>query len=280
MLHKYLPGSIRERIQDLLLEHSMTQAQLAEKIGISESTLNRFLSGQTDKLSSDNAIAIAGIFHVSTDFLLGLTDIPYRTNYDLEKLGLSAQAAKNLLTNKVNANMLSALLEMPTFITLLSQLAQLQNATLSAGIASMNSLFQSLGTLLIQHTQQHPEEKPAAKETLQDIRSLRQPLYEADTAVIEATFKKLLQELKGETKTAISSGEKITSQVMEQFMNTLTNAENPSASLHAITPEQIVDAIVSTTNPYDPSDETTDQLRSALLPLFTKSAPDDANPEK
>lgn len=162
MLHKYLPGSIRERIQDLLIEHNMTQAQLAEKIGISESTLNRFLSGQTDKLSGDNIISIAGIFHVSTDFLLGLTDIPYRTNYDLEKLGLSAQAAKNLLTNKVNTNMLSALLEMPTFITLLSQLAQLQNATLSAGIAGMNTLFQSLGNLLIEHTHQHPEDKPAA----------------------------------------------------------------------------------------------------------------------
>jgi len=258
----------------------MTQAQLAERIGISESSLNRFLSGQTDKLSGDNVIAIAGIFHVSTDFLLGLTDIPYRTNYDLEKLGLSAQAAKNLLTNKVNANMLSTLLEMPTFITLLSQLAQLQNATLSAGIASMNSLFQSLGTLLIQHTQQHPEEKPAAKEALQDIRSLRQPLYEADTAAIEITFKKLLQELKGETKTAISSSEKITSQVMEQFMDALTNNENPSASLHTITPEQIVDAIISTTNPFALSFETGDQLHSALLPFFTKSAPDDADSEK
>ncbi len=256
----------------------MTQAQLAERIGISESTLNRFLSGQTDKLSSDNVITIASIFHVSTDFLLGLTDIPYRTNYDLEKLGLSAQAAKNLLTNKANAGMLSTLLEMPTFITLLSQLMQLQNATLSAGIAGMNTLFQSLGNLLIEHTHQHPEDKSAAKEALQDIRTLRQPLYEADTAAIEATFKKLLQELKGETKTAISSGEKITSQVMEQFLNALTN--NEAASLHTITPEQIVDAIVSTTNPFAPSNETGDQLRSALLPFFTKSAPDDADPEK
>lgn len=278
MLHKYLPGSIRERIQDLLFEHNMTQAQLAERIGISESTLNRFLSGQTDKLSSDNAMAIAGTFHVSTDFLLGLTDIPYRTNYDLEKLGLSTQAAKNLLTSKVNADMLSALLEMPTFITLLSQLAQLQNATLSAGIAGMNTLFQSLGNLLIRQAHQNPEDKPAAKEALQNIRTLRQPLYEADTAAIEATFKKLLQELKGETKTAIASGEKITSQVMEQFMNALAN--NETASLHTITPEQIVDAIVSTTSPFAPSNETTDQLRSALLPLFTKHAPDDADSEK
>lgn len=142
----------------------------------------------------------------------------------------------------------------------------------------MNTLFQSMGTLLIQHAHQNPEDKPAAKETLQDIRSLRQPLYEADTTAIEATFKKLLQELKGETKTAISSGEKITSQVMEQFLNALTN--NEAASLHTITPEQIVDAIVSTTNPFAPSNETGDQLRSALLPFFTKSAPDDADPEK
>lgn len=278
MLHKYLPGGIRERIQDLLLEHNMSQAQLAERIGISESTLNRFLSGQTDKLSGDNVIAIAGIFHVSTDFLLGLTDVPYRTNYDLEKLGLSAQAAKNLLTNKANADMLSTLLEMPTFITLLSQLAQLQNATLSAGIAGMNALFQSLANLLIEHAHQNPEDKPAVKETLQDIRSLRQPLYEADTAAIETTFKKLLQELKGETKTAISSGEKITSQVMEQFMNALAN--NETASLHTITPEQIVDAIVSTTDSFVSSDETTDQLRSALLPLFTKTTPHKADSEK
>ena len=218
------------------------------------------------------------LFYKHILLLLGLTDIPYRTNYDLEKLGLSAQAAKNLLTNKANAGMLSTLLVMPTFITLVSQLAQLQNATLSAGIAGMNTLFQSLGTLLIEHAHQNPEDKPAAKETLQDIRSVRQPLYEADTAAIEATFKKLLQELKGETKTAVTSSEKFTSQVMEQFTNALTN--NETASLHTITPEQIVDTIVSAANPFALSFETGDQLRSALLPFFTKSAPDDADSEK
>ena len=131
---------------------------------------------------------------------------------------------------------------------------------------------------MIEHAHQNPEDKPTVKGKLQDIRALHQPLYEADTAVIEATFKKLLQELKSETKTAISSSEKITSQVMEQFMNALTN--NETASLHSITPEQIVDAIVSTTNPFAPSNETGDQLRSALLPFFTKSAPHEANSEK
>ena len=52
-LHEYLPGDSRERIQDLLIERKMTQAQLAEKLEISESSLNRYLSGQTDKLSTE-----------------------------------------------------------------------------------------------------------------------------------------------------------------------------------------------------------------------------------
>ena len=43
-LHVYLPGvpgNSRERIQDLLRENEMTQAELAEKIGMSESALSR-----------------------------------------------------------------------------------------------------------------------------------------------------------------------------------------------------------------------------------------------
>ena len=95
--HEYLPGDPRERIKDLLLEHKITQAQLAEKLNISESALNRCLSGQTEKLSADHIVAIARFFKVSTDFLLGLTDIPFVTNFGIEKLGLSVGAAKKLL---------------------------------------------------------------------------------------------------------------------------------------------------------------------------------------
>ena len=76
-LHKYFPGkpgNSRERIQDLLRENNMSQAELAEKIGLSESALSRYLSGQTDKLSADNIVSIARVFDVTTDFLLCLTD--------------------------------------------------------------------------------------------------------------------------------------------------------------------------------------------------------------
>ena len=45
----YLPGKIRDRIQDLMKSRKVTQAELAAKIGCSESALSRFISGKTAK---------------------------------------------------------------------------------------------------------------------------------------------------------------------------------------------------------------------------------------
>ena len=66
----YLPGKIRDRIQDLMKSRKVTQAELAAKIGCSESALSRFISGKTDKLGDESIIRIARAFEVSTDFLL------------------------------------------------------------------------------------------------------------------------------------------------------------------------------------------------------------------
>ena len=78
----YLPGKIRDRIQDLMKSQKVTQAELATRIGCSESSLSRFISGKTDKLGDENIIRIAHVFNVSTDFLLGEVDTPDRLNYD------------------------------------------------------------------------------------------------------------------------------------------------------------------------------------------------------
>ena len=48
---------------------------------------------------------------MSTDFLLGETNIPDRKNYDITELGLSVEAAKNLYAGRVNAEVVNLLLE-------------------------------------------------------------------------------------------------------------------------------------------------------------------------
>ena len=47
MSQAYLPGDTRQRIQDLIKNSSITQAELAGIIGLSESALSRYLKGQT-----------------------------------------------------------------------------------------------------------------------------------------------------------------------------------------------------------------------------------------
>ena len=61
----FLPAAVRDRIWDLLKERKVTQAELAAKIGCSESALSRFISGKTDKLGDENIIRIARTFDVS-----------------------------------------------------------------------------------------------------------------------------------------------------------------------------------------------------------------------
>lgn len=90
---RYLPGTARERIQDLLKEKKITQAQLAKKIGCSESTMSRFLRGDTEKLGNDAVIAIADFFGVSADFILGITDDPSASDVTMLNAA-AAEAAK------------------------------------------------------------------------------------------------------------------------------------------------------------------------------------------
>ena len=111
MLHKYLPGDIRDRIQTMIEETETSQNELAEKLGMDSGTLSRYMTGKTIKFSAENIIEMAKIFDTSTDFLLGLTDIPYKTNYDLENLGFTVDASIKLLRHEFDMDILNSLLE-------------------------------------------------------------------------------------------------------------------------------------------------------------------------
>ena len=63
-----------ERLKGLRLKSEMTQDELAKKINISTSTISFYESGAREPNLS-TLISLAKIFNVSTDYLLGLTDI-------------------------------------------------------------------------------------------------------------------------------------------------------------------------------------------------------------
>ena len=121
-VNEYLPGTIGERIKDLLSEKKMSHAKLAKAIHISEATMSRYING-TSEIPCDVLLGIARFFNVTTDFLLGATNIPYKTNFDIDKLGLTEAAAKKLLSGALNMDVLNKLLINEDFAILTGRLS-------------------------------------------------------------------------------------------------------------------------------------------------------------
>ena len=76
---------IQERIKALRLKAKLTQKQIAEKLGISISYYSQWEVGKRTP-ASKNLQKLADIYDVSTDYLLGNTDIKSKTlETDLNK---------------------------------------------------------------------------------------------------------------------------------------------------------------------------------------------------
>lgn len=194
----YLPGNLRNRIKDLLKQKGMTQAELAQRIGGSGSSLSRFLSSKTDKLGDENLLRIARVFNVSTDFLLGETDIPDRMNYDIAELGLSAQAARNLYANQVHKHAICALLENPRFGELSHMLARFFMDFTASGYAVQNQYVDVMSSMVDTFTKDNPDWSKHAKEAKEDLKALKVPVYQADLTMIQNTFMSIVKEIKKE----------------------------------------------------------------------------------
>ena len=211
MKQTYLPGTVHDRMQDLIKEKKLTQADLAKRIGITESTLSRFISGKTDKLGDASIIRIANVFNVSTDFLLGVVNEPDRKNYDISELGLSAEAAKNLYTEKVNSDVLKRLLTNPHFAEVTYLISRYLNDELAKGIAAQNQLYDSVAALL----------GGSAK----DVSALKTPIYQADLASIQSNFMSAVKEIKKEFGKDIEISKKLEKDAFDKMLFELTKGK-------------------------------------------------------
>ena len=244
MGHVYISADTRLRIHDLIKHtEGMTQAKLAKELGISESTLSRFLSGQTTKMGNDRIIKIANIFNVSTDFLLGETNIPVKKNYDISELGLSAEAAQALYTHKVNTEIVCQLLESTKFAALTNLLANYQKEVFATGMAAMNQNIDFLRSLMLGQARLVPEDKAAASAVANDLQSLKLPPVSVDTAMLQNVFNQVLHELRENTESHLKESTTATKETLEQFRRNLTKGQD-NFDLRTLTPEDITSAVL------------------------------------
>ena len=233
----FLPGNIRQRLLDLMKHNNVSQTELARKIGCNDSLLSRFLSEKTDKLGDENIIRIARAFNVSTDFLLGVTTVPDRKNYEIDELGLSAQAARNLYTGKANAQVVNYLLESPRFLELTYILEQYFNDTVAAGYAAQNQLYATLSSLTRKSTK-----TKAAVQAANEINRLKTPVYQADLATIENQFMMAVKEVKKEIGNDFAAIRAMTAEETERMFTEITKGQDMENL--TVTPQQTSDMIV------------------------------------
>ena len=267
MSQAYLPGDTRQRIQDLIKNSSITQAELAGIIGLSESALSRYLKGQTQMLGDGYIIKIAKHFNVSTDFLLGETDIPDRKNYDIEELGLSAESAKLLYTGKIDSGILNLLIENPKFAHLIRLLALYKDETMLDGIRAANQNYTFLRSLLIGQARFHPEDAATATDLAQKISDLKTPPVSADTDAIRTVFMQIVADIKASAAAESKKYQAATAEILEDFRNTLTKGEE-GFDLKSLTVDDMVQAIMHYARQGNFPPDTLSNLEETLTELF------------
>ena len=267
MSDTYLPGDTRQRIQDLIKNRKITQAELAERVGLSSSTLSRYLQGRTENLGDGFIIRIAKYFDVSTDFLLGETDIPERKNYDIEELGLSAETAKLLYTGKVDASVLNQLIEHPRFPQLLLLLARYRDETMIAGINAMNQILTFMRSLTLDQANLHPENAVAAKNAVQDLKQLATPPITADTNTIQNLFMQIVRDIKKNAESASESQQAVTTEVLKQLRENLVK-DGEAVDLSKLTAEDLTVAVMKTISEAGIPEEKLTSLGASFLDLL------------
>lgn len=211
---------------------------------------------------------------MSTDFILGTTEIPDKKNYDIAELGLSVEAAKNFHTGKVNTDVVNRLLESPRFATVTYMMSQYFDDTLAQGFASQNQMFSSLSAMLLGQNKANAAVMAAREANAQKV-----PVYQADLTRIQEAFMTAVKEVKREVGSDLTAAKALSKEATEEMFAALTKGQDMLIS--NIKPEDIADAVTDKIATVDGvNQEALDNFNQALLGLMqTMVLPDDKDDE-
>ena len=219
MERTYLPGTVRQRIQDQIKERKITQADLAAAMGMAESTLSRFLSGKTDKIGDEYIIKIADFLGVSTDFILGQTDFPERCSYDIEELGLSYKAAMALYTRDVDTDVVNRILENPKFPEITRMISRYFKDAIAESLAGQNAMWDTLQQLTdTVDTSRLANPQEGTEAAAQILGMMKAAPHEKDIESIQSALMSMLRDIKAGIQTRTPTTELATAQLTKTMM--------------------------------------------------------------
>ncbi|SCI33749.1 Plasmid maintenance system antidote protein [uncultured Flavonifractor sp.] len=243
MERTYLPGTVRQRIQDQIKERKITQADLAAAMGMAESTLSRFLSGKTDKIGDEYIIKIADFLGVSTDFILGQTDFPERRSYDIEELGLSYKAAMALYTRDVDTDVVNRILENPKFPEITRMISRYFKDAIAESLAGQNAMWDTLQQLTdTVDTSRLANPQEGTEAAAQILGMMKAAPHEKDIESIQSALMSMLRDIKAGIQTRTPTTELATAQLTKTMMKNMVKGSGEQPLTPQITFEQLAGA--------------------------------------
>ena len=260
-----LPGTPGERISDLCNDYHITQKELAKRIGVSASQLSRIISGETKTVSSDILMGIADVFKVSTDYILGLSNISVRKNYEISELGLSEGAVRGLVTGAVDVEILNRLLEHKSFPKLMNLIRIYFQDTAAKGIMARNQLIEMVTASLSDLMKEHPEQRVEVRQDLQFLNAQKLGEHEAEIEKIKNVFLAILRDIKKDIDNGEQPGEAVTDAMFQAMRDALAEQKQNPLSI-----DDVAAMVAGQIGQLAPMDEETADLFKQLAKKMMK----------
>ena len=255
-----LPGTPGERISDLCNDYHITQKELAKRIGVSASQLSRIISGETKTVSSDILMGVADVFKVSTDYILGLSNISTRKSYDISELGLSEDAVKGIVTGAIDVGILNRLMGHKNFPRLINLIRIYFQDTAAKGIMARNQLIELATASLADIIKDRPGHRTEAKQDLQFLNAHKMGEHEAEIEKIKNVFLTILRDIKRDMDSGGQPGEAVTADMFQSIRNAVIEQKQ---ELHTV--EDVAALVTEQMRKVMPLDEGTAEQFQQLL---------------
>ena len=160
----YVKLTIPEKLKDLRVERRLTLEQLAEETGLSKSALGAYEADDFKDISPFAITTLAKYYGVSTDYLMGMTEIKNHPNTALHELHLGDEMIELLKSGTINNRLLSELALHPEFQRFLTDIEIYVDRIADMRIRDINTVLDAVRQQVI--TQRNPGENDLYVRTL------------------------------------------------------------------------------------------------------------------
>ena len=233
--------------------------------------MSRIVSGETKTVSSDILIAVAKEFKVSTDYILGLSEVSFRKNYDISELGLSEGAVKGLVTGAVDVEILNRLLEHKSFPKLTNLIRIYFKDTAARGIMARNQIINMATASLSDFIKDHPDKRAKVREDLQFMSAQKLGEHVADIEKIKSIFLAILRDIKNDIDNGTQPTEAAAAAMIRGIQDELRQRDPAT-----LTQEDVTEIVANQLGMVAPMNEETMEQFKALLTGMMNQQGDDA----